>query len=42
MNRVLALLTLAVVSLAACGEDETVHILVFQAAPASVTFISES
>jgi hypothetical protein len=36
MNRVLALLTLAVVSLAACGEDETVHILVFQAAPDAI------
>jgi hypothetical protein len=36
MNRVLALLTLAVVSLAACGEDDKVEILVFQAAPDSI------
>src|SRR5215831_13809658 len=37
MNRVLALLTLVVAcSLAACGEDDKVTILVFQAAPDAI------
>src|SRR5262245_34952880 len=36
MKRVLGLLTLAVVSLAACGEDDKVEILVFQAAPDAI------